>query len=81
MVKEQIEKIFKQCEKDNSEFYHGEYFLSKIRTLFQANHIKKFVFNVTKKRIPIGKEPRFIIFAEIIFDKERVYFEWEVLDD
>ena len=79
MVREQVEKILRRCRESNSEMYHDEYFLNKIRTLFTANHIKNYSFNVKRERSP-SNSSEFFIAAEIIFDNERIYEEWAVKD-
>lgn len=79
MVREQVEKILRRCSKDNSEIYDDEYFLNKIRTLFTANHIRDYSFNV-KREVSAANSSIFFIAAEIIFDGERIYDEWTVKD-
>lgn len=79
MVREQVEKILGRCKESTSERYHDEYFLSKIRTLFTANHIKNYSFNVKRERSP-SNSSEFFIAAEITFDNERIYDEWAVKD-
>ena len=79
MVREQIEKILRRCSKNTSEKYDDEYFLNKIRTLFTANHIKNYSFNV-KREVSATNSSIFFISAEIIFDGERIYKEWTVKD-
>ena len=78
MVREQVEKILRRCKESTSERYHDEYFLSKIRTLFTANHIENYSFNVKRERIPLNSST--FIVVEIIFDNERIYNEWVVKD-
>lgn len=78
MVKEQVEKILRRCSKDNSEMYHDEYFLNKIRTLFIANHIENYSFNVKREKIPLNSST--FIAVEIVFDNEKVCNEWAVKD-
>ena len=78
MVREQVEKILRRCKESTSERYHDEYFLSKIRTLFTANHIENYSFNVKRERIPLNSST--FIVVEIIFDNERIYNEWAVKD-
>ena len=78
MVKEQVEKILRRCSKNTSEMYDDEYFLNKIRTLFTANHIENYSFNVKKEKIPLNSST--FIAVEIIFDNEKVYNEWAVKD-
>ena len=79
MVREQVEKILRRCSKNTSEMYDDEYFLNKIRTLFTANHIKNYSFNV-KREVSATNSSIFFIAAEIIFDGERIYKEWTVTD-
>ena len=79
MVREQVEKILKRCSKNTSEMYDDEYFLNKIRTLFTANHIRGYSFNV-KREVSVENSSIFFIAAEIIFDGERIYKEWMVKD-
>ena len=80
MVKEQVEKILRRCSKNTSEMYDDdEYFLNKIRTLFTANHIRDYSFNV-KREVSATNSSIFFIAAEIIFDGERIYKEWMVKD-
>ena len=62
-----------------SEMYDDEYFLNKIRTLFAANHIRDYSFNV-KREVSATNSSIFFIAAEIIFDGERIYKEWMVKD-
>lgn len=78
MVREQVEKILRRCSESSSEMYHDEYFLNKIRTLFTANHIENYSFNVKRERIPLNSST--FIAVEIIFDNEKVYNEWAVKD-
>ena len=78
MVREQVEKILRRCRESTSEMYHDEYFLNKIRTLFTANHIENYSFNVKRERIPLNSST--FINVEIIFDNEKVYNEWAVKD-
>lgn len=78
MVREQVEKILRRCRESTSEMYHDEYFLNKIRTLFTANHIENYSFNVKRERIPLNSST--FITVEIIFDNERIYNEWAVKD-
>lgn len=78
MVREQVEKILRRCSESSSEMYHDEYFLNKIRTLFTANHIENYSFNVKRERIPLNSST--FITVEIIFDNEKVYNEWAVKD-
>lgn len=78
MVREQVEKILRRCSESSSEMYHDEYFLNKIRTLFTANHIENYSFNVKRERIPLNSST--FIIVEIIFDNEKVYNEWAVKD-
>lgn len=78
MVREQVEKILRRCSESSSEMYHDEYFLNKIRTLFTANHIENYSFNVKKEKIPLNSAT--FIAVEIIFDNEKVYNEWAVKD-
>lgn len=78
MVREQVEKILRRCKESTSEMYHDEYFLNKIRTLFTANHIENYSFNVKRERIPLNSST--FINVEIIFDNEKVYNEWAVKD-
>lgn len=80
MVREQVEKILRRCRESTSEKYHDEYFLNKIRTLFTANHIKNYSFNVKRERSPLNSS-EFFIAAEIIFDNERIYDEWAVTEE
>lgn len=77
MVREQVEKILRRCKESSSEMYHDEYFLNKIRTLFTANHIKNYSFNVKRERSP-SNSSEFLVAAEIIFDNEKVCNEWVV---
>lgn len=79
MVREQVEKILRRCSKNTSEMYDDEYFLNKIRTLFTANHIRDYSFNV-KREVSATNSSIFFIAAEIIFDGERIYGEWTVKD-
>ena len=79
MVREQVEKILKRCSKNTSEMYDGEYFVNKIRTLFIANHIRNYSFNV-KREVSAENSSIFLIAAEIIFDGERIYDKWMVKD-
>ena len=79
MVREQVEKILRRCSKNTSEKYDDEYFLNKIRTLFIANHIRDYSFNVKREVSPTNSS-MFLIAAEIIFDGERIYKEWTVTD-
>ena len=79
MVREQVEKILRRCRESTSEMHHDEYFLNKIRTLFTANHIKNYSFNVKRERSPLNSS-EFFIAVEIIFDNERIYDEWTVKD-
>ena len=79
MVREQVEKILKRCSKNTSEMYDGEYFVNKIRTLFTANHIRNYSFNV-KREVSAENSSVFLIAAEIIFDGERIYDKWMVKD-
>lgn len=79
MVREQVEKILRRCSKNTSEMYDDEYFLNKIRTLFTANHIRDYSFNV-KREVSTANSSIFFIAAEIIFDGERIYDEWTVTD-
>ena len=79
MVREQVEKILRRCKESTSEMYHDEYFLSKIRTLFTANHIRDYSFNV-KREVSAANSSISFIAAEIIFDGERIYDEWTVKD-
>ena len=79
MVREQVEKILKRCSKNTSEMYDGEYFVNKLRTLFTANHIRNYSFNV-KREVSAENSSVFLIAAEIIFDGERIYKEWTVKD-
>ena len=79
MVKEQVEKILRRCEENASEKYYDEYFLNKIRTLFTANHIKNYSFNV-KREVSATNSSIFFIAAEIIFNDEKIYKEWTVKD-
>ena len=79
MVRQQVEKILRRCGKNTSEMYDGEYFLNKIRTLFTANHIRDYSFNV-KREVSATNSSIFFIAAEIIFDDERIYDEWTVTD-
>ena len=76
MVKEQVEKILRRCSESSSEMYHDEYFLNKIRTLFTANHIENYSFNVKREKIPLNSST--FIAVEIVFDNEKVYNEWAV---
>ena len=78
MVREQVEKILRRCSESSSEMYHDEYFLNKIRTLFTANHIENYSFNVKRERIPSNSST--FLAVEIIFDNEKVYNEWAVKD-
>ena len=78
MVREQVEKILRRCRESSSEMYHDEYFLNKIRTLFTANHVENYSFNVKRERIPLNSST--FITVEIIFDNEKVYNEWAVKD-
>lgn len=78
MVREQVEKILRRCSESSSEMYHDEYFLNKIRTLFTANHVENYSFNVKRERIPLNSST--FITVEIIFDNEKVYNEWAVKD-
>ena len=78
MVREQVEKILRRCRESTSEMYHDEYFLNKIRTLFTANHVENYSFNVKRERIPLNSST--FIAVEIIFDNEKVYNEWAVKD-
>ena len=78
MVREQVEKILRRCSKNTSEMYDDEYFLNKIRTLFTANHVENYSFNVKRERIPLNSST--FITVEIIFDNEKVYNEWAVKD-
>ena len=78
MVREQVEKILRRCRESTSEMYHDEYFLNKIRTLFTANHIENYSFNVKREKIPLNSST--FIAVEIIFDNEKVYNEWAVKD-
>lgn len=78
MVREQVEKILRRCKESTSEMYHDEYFLNKIRTLFTANHIENYSFNVKREKIPLNSST--FIAVEIIFDNEKVYNEWAVKD-
>lgn len=78
MVREQIEKILRRCRESSSEMYHDEYFLNKIRTLFTANHVENYSFNVKRERIPLNSST--FLAVEIIFDNEKVYNEWAVKD-
>lgn len=78
MVREQVEKILRRCSESSSEIYHDEYFLNKIRTLFTANHVENYSFNVKRERIPLNSST--FITVEIIFDNEKVYNEWAVKD-
>ena len=78
MVKEQVEKILRRCSESSSEMYHDEYFLNKIRTLFTANHIENYSFNIKREKIPLNSST--FIAVEIIFDNEKVYNEWAVKD-
>lgn len=78
MVREQVEKILRRCRESYSEMYHDEYFLNKIRTLFTANHIENYSFNVKRERISLNSST--FIAVEIIFDNEKVYNEWAVKD-
>lgn len=77
MIREQVEKILRRCSKNTSEMYDDEYFLNKIRTLFTANHIRDYSFNV-KREVSATNSSIFFIAAEIIFDGERIYDEWTV---
>ena len=79
MVREQVEKILRRCSKNTSEMYDDEYFLNKIKTLFTANHIRNYSFNV-KREVSAENSLIFLIAAEIIFDGERIYKEWMVKD-
>ena len=79
MVKEQVEKILRRCSQNTSEMYDDEYFLNKIRTLFTANHIRDYSFNV-RREVSSVSSSMFLIAAEIIFDGERIYKEWTVTD-
>ena len=79
MVKEQVEKILRRCSKNTSEMYDDEYFLNKIRTLFTANHIRDYSFNV-KREVSATNPSIFFIATEIIFDGKRIYDEWTVKD-
>ena len=79
MVREQVEKILRRCSKNNSEMYDDEYFLNKIKTLFTANHIRDYSFNV-KREVSAANSSIFFIAAEIIFNGERIYKEWTVTD-
>ena len=79
MVREQAEKILRRCSKNTSEMYGNEYFLNKIRTLFTANHVRDYSFNV-KREVSAENSSIFFIAAEIIFDGERIYKEWMVKD-
>ena len=79
MVREQVEKILRRCSQNTSEMYDDEYFLNKIRTLFTANHIRDYSFNV-KREVSATNSSIFCIAAEIIFDGERIYKEWTVTD-
>ena len=79
MVREQVEKILRRCSQNTSEMYDDEYFLNKIRTLFAANHIRDYSFNV-KREVSAANSSIFFIAAEIIFDGERIYKEWTVKD-
>ena len=79
MVREQVEKILKRCSKNTSEMYDGEYFVNKLRTLFTANHIRNYSFNV-KREVSAENSSVFLITAEIIFDGERIYDKWMVKD-
>ena len=78
MVREQVEKILRRCSESSSEMYHDEYFLNKIRTLFTANHIENYSFNIKREKIPLNSST--FIAVEIIFDNEKVYNEWAVKD-
>lgn len=78
MVREQVEKILRRCRESTSEMYHDEYFLNKIRTLFTANHVENYSFNVKRERIPLNSST--FLAVEIIFDNEKVYNEWAVKD-
>lgn len=78
MIREQVEKILRRCSESSSEMYHDEYFLNKIRTLFTANHVENYSFNVKRERIPLNSST--FITVEIIFDNEKVYNEWAVKD-
>lgn len=78
MVREQVEKILRRCSESSSEMYHDEYFLNKIRTLFTANHIENYSFNVKREKIPLNSST--FIAVEIVFDNEKVYNEWAVKD-
>ena len=78
MVREQVEKILRRCSESSSEMYHDEYFLNKIRTLFTANHVENYSFNVKRERIPLNSST--FLAVEIIFDNEKVYNEWAVKD-
>lgn len=78
MVREQVEKILRRCSESSSKMYHDEYFLNKIRTLFTANHIENYSFNVKREKIPLNSST--FIAVEIIFDNEKVYNEWAVKD-
>ena len=78
MVREQVEKILRRCRESSSEMYHDEYFLNKIRTLFTANHIENYSFNIKREKIPLNSST--FIAVEIIFDNEKVYNEWAVKD-
>ena len=78
MVREQVEKILRRCSESSSEMYHDEYFLNKIRTLFTANHVENYSFNVKRERIPLNSST--FITVEIIFDNEKVYNKWAVKD-
>lgn len=78
MVREQVEKILRRCRESSSEMYHDEYFLNKIRTLFTANHVENYSFNVKRERIPLNSST--FLAVEIIFDNEKVYNEWAVKD-
>ena len=78
MVREQVEKILRRCRESSSEMYHDEYFLNKIRTLFTANHVENYSFNVKRERIPLNSST--FLAVEIIFDNEKVYNEWTVED-
>lgn len=78
MVREQVEKILRRCRESTSEMYHDEYFLNKIRTLFTANHIENYSFNIKREKIPLNSST--FIAVEIIFDNEKVYNEWAVKD-
>ena len=77
MIREQVEKILRRCKESSSEMYHDEYFLNKIRTLFTANHIKNYSFNVKRERSS-SNSSEFLVAAEIIFDNEKVFDEWVV---